>query len=173
MRERGLIRLEEPVTLASGARSREFVDAKAALARGADLELACRALLERLAGIHFDAVGGLTMGADQFAHAIAVLTGCSWFVVRKEPKGRGTNRLVEGAPVGAGWRVLIVEDVVTTGSSIRRAMEVVRDLGATVVAAAVLVDRSDAAARFFADAGIPYVALVTWRDLGIEPVSAG
>src|SRR3989442_5437934 len=92
VRERGLLRLPEPVVLASGELSRDFIDAKAGLARGEDLELACRAIVEAVGAIEWDAIGGLTMGADQFAHVVAVLASKQWFVVRKEPKGRGTNK---------------------------------------------------------------------------------
>ena len=170
VRARGLIRLPEPVVLASGQTSRDFVDGKAALARGADLELAGRAILEAVDGIAFDAVGGLTMGADHLAHAVAILAGADWFVVRKEPKGRGTDKLVEGAIVGPGTRVLLVDDAVTTGGSIRKAHGAITALGARVVAALTLVDRGEVAARFFGAEGVPYFALVTYRDLGIDPV---
>lgn len=170
IRERGLRTLPEPVVLASGELSRDFVDGKAALSRGEDLAEACRALLDGVAGIEFDAVGGLTMGADQFAHVMAVLAGKEWFVVRKEPKNRGTNQLVEGARIGAGTRVLVVDDVVTTGGSIQKAHDVLVELGASVVAAVTLVDRGEVARRFFEEKGIPYFALVTYRDLGIDPV---
>ena len=173
VRARGLLRLPEPVALSSGEMSRDFIDAKAALARGEDLQLACEALLESTGGIEFDAVGGLTMGADQFAHVVAVLAKKEWFVVRKEPKGRGTNKLVEGTPVTAGTRVLLVDDVVTTGGSIQKAYEVIRGLGATVVAAVTLVDRGDVAASFFAEKAIPYFPLVTYRDLDIEAIGGG
>lgn len=159
--------------LASGQLSRDFVDGKAALADGDDLELACRALLEAVDGIDFDAIGGLTMGADQFAHVVAVLAHKRWFVVRKEPKGRGTDKLVEGSQVGEGTRALLVDDVVTTGGSIRRAYEAITNLGATVVGAVTLVDRGDVASRFFADLAVPYIPLVTYRDLRIDPVGDG
>ena len=170
VRERGLVRLPEPVVLASGRTSRDFVDGKAALSRGPDLEIACRAVLEAVEGVTFDAVGGLTMGADHLSHVVAVLGGAEWFVVRKEPKGRGTDKLVEGAAVGPGTRVLLVDDAVTTGGSIRRAHEAIEALGASVVAAVTLVDRGDVAAPFFHAKGIPYTALVSYQDLGIEPV---
>ena len=173
VRERGVLQLPEPVVLASGELSRDFVDGKAALARGEDLQLACEALLEGIGDVDFDAVGGLTMGADQFAHVVAVLAKRQWFVVRKEPKGRGTNKMVEGAPVGAGTRVLHVDDVVTTGGSIRKAHAAITGLGATVLAAATLVDRGEVAGQFFEEYGIPYFPLVTYRDLGIEPVGGG
>jgi orotate phosphoribosyltransferase len=169
---KGYLRLDEPIQLRSGEWSRDFIDAKRALADGADLELACRALVELLAeqGIDFDAVGGLTLGADQFAHGTAIVGRKRWFVVRKEPKGRGTNQLVEGAWLDAGVRVVLVDDVVTTGGSIRQAWSHVADTGARIVAAVTLVDRGDTAATFFADVGVPYLSLLTYRDLGIEPV---
>lgn len=170
VRKRGLLRLDEPIVLRSGQLSRDFVDGKAALSRGPDLEVACRAFLEAVDGIAFDAVGGLTMGADHLAHGLALLSGAEWFVVRKEPKGRGTDKLVEGARVGPGNRVLLVDDAVTTGGSIQKAHDAILALGATVVAAATLVDRGEVAAAFFAERGVPYRAIVTYRDLGIEPV---
>lgn len=170
VRERGLTHLPEPVALASGQLSQHFVDGKAALARGEDLELACRALLEAVGELEFDAVGGLTMGADQFAHVVSVLARREWFVVRKEPKGRGTNKLVEGAQVRPGTRVLLVDDVVTTGGSIRKAYDTVVSLGAEVVAVVALVDRGEVAGEFFRQRGIPYCSLVTYEDLGIAPV---
>ena len=151
IRERGLLRLPEPVVLASGELSRDFI----------------------VGDVEFDAVGGLTMGADQFAHVIAVLAGVQWFVVRKEPKGRGTNKLVEGAKVGEGWKVLLVDDVVTTGGSIQKAHDAIVGLGAIVVAAATLVDRGEVAAQYFREREIPYAPVVTYRDLGIEPVGGG
>jgi orotate phosphoribosyltransferase len=173
VRARGLLRLPEPVTLASGQLSRDFIDGKAALGRGEDLEVACRALLELVDGIDFEAIGGLTMGADQFAHVVAVLAHREWFVVRKEPKGRGTNQLVEGTKIRPNLRALLVDDVVTTGGSIQKAYDSVVGLGAQVVGAVTLVDRGDVAGSFFADKGVPYFPLVTYRDLGIEPIGDG
>lgn len=173
VREKGLLRLGEPVRLASGQMSREFIDGKAALADGEDLEVACRAMLEAVEDIEFDAIGGLTMGADQFAHVVAVLARKQWFVVRKEPKGRGTDKLVEGAKVGEGTRALLVDDVVTTGGSIQKACDEITRLGATVAGAVTLVDRGDVAAAFFRERNVPYVPLVTYHDLGIEPVGGG
>ena len=170
MKDRGHLRLPEPVQLASGDFSRDFVDAKRALQDGADLETACQAMLELVADLDFDAVGGLTLGADQFAHVLAVLARRKWFVVRKAVKGRGTNKRVEGAQIGNGVRVLLVDDVVTTGSSILEAYEVVRELGADVRGAVTLLDRGEAARPKFEALGVPYFPVLTYRDLGIEPV---
>lgn len=130
-------------------------------------------MLEAAGGIEFDAVGGMTLGADQFAHVMAVLARRRWFVVRKAAKGRGTNQRVEGAEVREGVKVLLVDDVVTTGTSILEAYEVVRGLGATVTGALTLLDRGEAARPKFEAAGVPYVPLLTYQDLGIEPVGGG
>lgn len=172
--DKGMIRLDEPVELASGARSRDFVDAKRALARGHDLTLACRAVIQLAdrRGVAFDAVGGMTMGADMFSHGISMLADTEWFVVRKQPKERGTRKQVEGAHLAVGNRVLLVEDTVTTGSSMLAALEAVQATGADVVLATALVDRGDSAADRFAAAGVAYEPLLSYHDLGIEPVVA-
>lgn len=174
VREKGYRYRAEPFRLASGQLSHDFVDGKRALAAGADLRLACRLIgkLAERSGITFDAVGGLTLGADQFSHGVAVVTGCAWFVVRKQAKGRGTNQRIEGAELAPGIRVLLVDDVVTTGGSIRQAYEQVAATGAEVVLATTLVDRGDNVGDFFAERGVRYEPLLTYRDLGIEPVRA-
>ena len=172
--ERALIQFDEPRELSSGELSRDFIDAKAGLSRGSELALACRVIADSVAaaGIEWDAVGGLTLGADQFAHGVVAVLDDDhrWFVVRKQPKGRGTNRLVEGTSLGPGTRVLLVDDIVTTGGSIRQAHRHVLDTGATVVAAVTLVDRSDVASAYFADHTVPDLPVFTYRDLGILAV---
>lgn len=168
---RGLIRLDQPVELSSGARSRFFLDGKKALAAGRDLELACRCMADLAleAGIEFDAVGGLTLGADQFAHGIAIVDDAEWFVVRKQPKGRGTDRYVEGADLD-GKRVLLVDDVITTGGSSLIAAERIAAEGGTVVMATTLVSRSDEPEQRFGETGIRFLPLFTYADLGIPAV---
>lgn len=177
VRERALRTFDEPRELASGELSCDFIDAKAGLARGADLRLSCSVMAGSVAAaeITWDAVGGLTLGADQFAHGIVAVLDDDheWFVVRKQPKGRGTDQLVEGAALGPDTRVLLVDDIVTTGGSIQVAHRRVLDTGASVVAAVTLVDRSDIASRYFADHHVPYLPVFTYRDLGIAPVATG
>lgn len=172
---RGYLRLEEPVRLRSGQWSRDYVDSKRALAQGADLRRAAEALilLADEEGWEFDAVGGPTLGADQFAHAVAVVGDRCWFVVRKREKDRGTRRRVEGAALGPGVRVLLVDDVVTMGGSIVEALEAVQETGAEVAAATALVDRGPATSLVFAERAVPYRPLLTYADLGIEPVGEG
>ena len=122
LKARGYRRLDQPIRLASGAMSSDFIDGKEALAEWRHLRLACEAIVEAVAadGHSFDAVGGLTLGADALAVGIAAVSDCRWFFVRKEPKKRGTRRLIEGAQIGPADTVLLVEDVVTTGGSISR-----------------------------------------------------
>lgn len=169
VRRTGYERRQEPFQLSSGGWSHDYVDGKFAVATGPALRQASQALVD-LMGESFDAVGGPTMGADALAHGVAMVAGCRWFSVRKEPKGHGREAWVEGARLGPGDRVLMVEDVVSTGASLLRAAEKVTDLGATVVAASALVDRSPRVAERFRESGIEWAPLLTWVDLGIEPL---
>ena len=172
VRRLGYVRREEAFQLSSGGWSHDYVDGKRALAGGAELRLAAEAVVATAAerGIGFDAVGGLTMGADPLAHAVAVVSGARWFSVRKETKDHGRQRAVEGSELGNGVSVLLVEDVVTTGRSVLQALDAVEATGATVVLAVTLLDRGDLAARALAGRGVAYAPLATYRDLGIDPV---
>ncbi len=169
VRRTGYERREEPFRLSSGGWSHDYVDGKFAIATGPALRQASEAVVE-LVGDGFDAVGGPTMGADALAVGVALVSGRSWFSVRKEPKGHGRAAWVEGARLGPGDRVVMVEDVVSTGASLLRAAEKVTDLGAVVGAATALLDRSPQVAERFEEAGVPWLPLLTWTDLGIEPL---
>lgn len=170
---KGLRRLPEPVQLASGAMSDVFIDGKLAVSHFDDLEVASRAIVDavRLAGVEFDAVGGPTLGADALTIGIAGVVRCRWFFVRKEPKGRGTNQLVEGSPLGEGDRCLVIEDAITTGGSLLKAVDAVEATGARVVAVATLVDRGDRARPALEARGIAYFPMATYHDLGIDPIA--
>lgn len=173
LREDGHLELEGPVQLASGDWSRHFIDVKRALATGAAAALAARSILELVDehGIAFDSVGGLTMGADLLAHGVAIVRPeVRWFSVRKQAKHRGTARRIEGAELGAGSRVLLVDDVVTRGGSILDALQAVRATGAVVTAALTVVDRGDYGAPAFEAEGVPYFSLTTYHDLALPAV---
>jgi orotate phosphoribosyltransferase len=172
VRSRGYQRREQPFKLASGQLSHDYVDGKYAIDSGKNLELVSRAVVEaatRLAG-GFTAVGGLTMGADALAHGVAMVSGCMWFSVRKEPKPRGREQWIEGGRLSEDDRVVLVDDVVSSGGSILKAYDRVVETGARVVAVVAMVDRGEAATRLFGERKVPYDSLVTYVDLGIEPV---
>lgn len=172
LRERGWVRRAEAFQLSSGDWSHDYVDGKRALAGGRELRVAAEAVIAQAAELAatFDVVGGLTMGADPLAHAIAVLSGSRWFSVRKQAKDHGKGRLIEGAELGPGSAALVLEDVVTTGRSLLQALDAVEATGATIALAVTLLDRGDVAAPALAARGVPYRALTTYRDLGIDPV---
>jgi orotate phosphoribosyltransferase len=121
---------------------------------------------ELTADLHFDAVGGLTLGADPVATAMMHAHGrpMNAFVVRKKGKAHGLQRRIEGPNVD-GKRVLAVEDTSTTGGSVLTAVEALRAAGAHVEAVAVIVDRG--AGDAVRAAGLDYRAAYTLRDLGL------
>lgn len=174
VRERGYTRAAEPFRLSSGGMSQDYVDLRRAVARGDDLRLAAQAVLAHLeaAGVAFDAIGGMTMGADPVAHAAAMLSGTAWFSVRKAEKAHGSRRRIEGAEVGPGVRVVVFEDTVSTGTSLLDALEVVEATGAEVACCCTILDRSRGTGRRFADRGVRYEALLSYADLGIAPLDS-
>lgn len=170
-------RRPEPYTLSSGASSYDYVDAKQILLVnefqaeiGAEM---ARVIAER--GVTYAAVGGLELGAIYVAQALLVYEWAesravsSSFVVRKKAKEHGKGLLIEGPSV-TGQSVIVVDDVVTTGDSIMRAIDAVRDEGGRVDLAVTLVDRGDSASVKLSSAGIEYCPLTTYRDYGMEPV---
>ena len=175
VKSRGYQRRDEPFMLASGQMSRDYIDGKFAVDYGDNLVLVATAVVDLAAaeGIEFEAVGGLTMGADPLAIAVSIVAHKRWFSVRKQRKQRGRNQWVEGTRFerGAGTRVLLVDDVVTTGGSIMQAYERVLDDGGIVTGVIPMVDRGDIAEKVFVDKGIPYVPLITYGELGIDPVN--
>ena len=173
VRAEGLQYHETAIELAAGKMSHYFIDGKRALRAGHDLVTAGEALLELVKDLNvdFDAVGGLTNGADHLAHIVAIQADKEWFFVRKHAKDRGTRKRIEGATLDPSIRVLLVDDVVTSGGSILEALVEIEKTGARIVGAITLVDRDDKAAETFAARGIPYAPLVRYSDLGIPSVS--
>ncbi len=119
IRTRGYEHREEPFRLASGQLSHDYIDGKYAIDTGDRLRVVSQAIADLAAmnGIEFDAVGGLTMGADSIAIGVAMVTGKAWFSVRKEQKQRGREQWIEGTRLTPGTRVLLVDDVISTGGS--------------------------------------------------------
>ncbi|MDG6101326.1 orotate phosphoribosyltransferase [Dactylosporangium aurantiacum] len=158
------------VTLSSGQVADWYVDLRRLTLHHAGAPLVGRVLLDLVADWDFDAVGGLTLGADPVAsamlHAAAARgTGrkLDAFVVRKSDKAHGLQRRIEGPDV-AGRRVLAVEDTSTTGGSVLTAVEALREAGAEVVGVAVIVDRG--AEKAVRAAGLSYRSAFSLADLG-------
>jgi len=164
------------VTLASGREADYYVDMRAVTLSGRAAPLVGRVMLDLVADWHFDAVGGLTMGADPVALAMvhcAALSGAAAgrrpidaFVVRKEAKTHGLGKRVEGPSV-CGRPVLVVEDTSTTGGSPLTAVEALREAGAEVIGVAVVVDRDAGAREAIEAAGLQYRFALGLDALGL------
>ena len=155
------------ITLASGRKSDFYFNLKPTMLDPEGAALLAELSLDALKDDKVDYIGGLEMGAVPIAGAIAQL---SWlkghpiaaFFVRKKPKEHGARLAVEGLAKGeslAGKRIVIVEDVTTTGGSAIKAVDAVKDAGGEVVLVFTMVDRDEGATEAFAEAGIPFRAL--------------
>ena len=160
--------------LASGERSSYYIDCRLTTMSAEGLALVGREGLAaiRAAGWEATAIGGLTLGADPVAYAIAVASFTAGpvidaFTVRKEPKQHGTRRLIEGN-LAAGARAVVVEDVITTGGSALTAIDAVVREEAQVIGVLALVDRQQGGREAVEARGYPVVALTTAHGLGLQ-----
>ncbi len=160
------------VTLASGREADYYVDLRRVTLDGVVAPLVGAVMTDLVADWEFEAVGGLTLGADPVAvamlhHAAHAGGRLDAFVVRKDAKAHGLQRRIEGTAV-AGRRVLVVEDTSTTGGSVMTAVDAVREAGGEVVGVAVIVDRDTGARERIEAAGVPYRYAVGLADLGLS-----
>ena len=144
-----------------------YIDLRRITLQGRSAPLVGRVLRRLTEDWDYDAVGGLTLGADPVAAAVLHASGgvVDAFIVRKAEKQHGMQQLIEGPSV-AGRRVLVVEDVSTTGSSPLTAVQAVRAAGADVAGVALIVDRGGVEA--ITAAGLPCRAAYTLADLGLS-----
>lgn len=160
------------VVLASGKEADYYVDLRRVTLDGAAAPLVGRVMRELVADWAFEAVGGLTLGADPVAvamlHAAAATGGrLDAFVVRKASKAHGLQRQIEGTEV-AGRPVLVVEDTSTTGGSVMQALEAVREAGGLIVGVATIVDRDTGVRERIEAEGLPYRYAFDLADLGLS-----
>ncbi len=160
------------VTLASGRTADYYVDMRRVTLDGAVAPIIGRVMRALVADWDFEAVGGLTLGADPVATAMMHAAAAAGerldaFVVRKQGKTHGLQQRIEGSPVAAR-RVLAVEDTSTTGGSVLTAVEALREAGAEVAGVAVIVDRNTGAKQAVEATGLAYRAAISARDLGLE-----
>lgn len=169
LRERSLQKGD--FVLSSGKRSTYYIDARVTTMSGPGQLLIGRLGLEALDAAEWvpDVVGGLTLGADPVAYAIAHAGARAGrdldaFTVRKEAKGHGTSRRIEGG-FRADAEAVVVEDVVTSGDSALRAIQVVEEAGGRVIGVLTVVDREERGRERIERAGYPLIALFTASEL--------
>jgi orotate phosphoribosyltransferase len=170
LRERAVLRGE--FTLSSGQKSSYYIDGRLVTLDGEGALAVAEAILEKIGDRDVVAVGGLTMGADPIAGAVAAISAQQGrplraFLVRKDVKKHGTQKRIEG-PLRPGDPVVIVEDVVSTGASAIDAAQVVQAMKCPVVAVIALVDREMGGDAMFREAGLNYEPLFTKTDLLAE-----
>ena len=162
--------------LASGRTSNFYFNMKPTMLHPEGAHLIGELMLSAIAGDRADLIGGLEMGAVPIAAAVATVSHAAGrpvaaFFVRKQAKEHGTQSLIEGLMKGdtlSGRRVVIVEDVTTTGGSALRAAEAVTAVGGIVVRVVTVVDRQEGAAEAFAAASLPFSAVLTAEDFRLR-----
>jgi len=160
------------VTLSSGRTSNYYLDCKRVTLSPEGAYLTARLLLEMIRP-EVLAVGGLTLGADPIVSSVAVLShiqgrNLSALIVRKEPKKHGTMSFVEGPSLDKGAKVAVVEDVVTSGASLLRAIECIAAAGYRPVQALTLIDRQEGGKEAIEERGLVLQALFSRDDLNIN-----
>lgn len=159
--------------LVSGRTSSYYCDGKQVTFSGEGLALIADALEREVSDVKFDAIGGMDMGATPIVAALALALHqrgrpMPSFIVRKEAKGHGTRKAIEGVLPKTPVRVLMIDDVVTSGDSILKAIAAVREAGHEVVLAVSILDRDGGGEAALAKVGVPYRPLVTIAELGIS-----
>ncbi len=160
-------------TLASGKKSDYYIDGRLVTLHGEGAYCLARCILHILQDYDVAAVGGMALGADPISGATAAVAASMGipldaFMVRKEPKGHGTGRQVEG-PLPDGAKVAMIEDTVTTGGSTLKAIEAVeRERNASVEAVITMVDRLAGARQAIEKAGYTFHHIFTVEDLGVK-----
>jgi orotate phosphoribosyltransferase len=160
---------DKPFKLVSGRESPFYIDCRPTTHNARGLALIGSIIFELIKDLKVDAIGGLTMGADPIAHAVALtsfLQGkpINAFSVRQQPKGHGTGGLLVG-DITPGGRVVVVEDVITTGGSVLKAVKAAREFGLQVVKVLILVDRQEGGKEAVAREVPEVEAIFTISDL--------
>jgi orotate phosphoribosyltransferase len=148
------------VTLASGRESDFYFDMKPAMLDPEGASLMAELILHELQGVKADAIGGLVMGAVPLVSPVAMKShkfgrSLRGFFIRKEPKDHGTKKLIEGDSI-QGTKVVILDDVTTSGGSAMEAVKAAEDAGAEVTLVLAIVDRGEGAAELYEREGVPF-----------------
>ncbi|GAB6065767.1 orotate phosphoribosyltransferase [Aquifex pyrophilus] len=170
IKKRSLKVADEPVfKLSSGKLSRYYIDLKRITFDPEGAYILGKVMYETLKEFNPDACGGLTLGADPIAYAVSFVSFMDSnpikpFVVRKEPKGHGMKRQIEGL-LNPGERVAVLEDVVTTGSSALKAVKACKEFGLEVIGVFAVVDREEGGRENIEKEGVPLYALFKVSEL--------
>jgi orotate phosphoribosyltransferase len=169
LRDAWMYSSEPTFTLSSGRKSRYYIDCKKVTLNPEGAYLIARLVLDAIGEDAVDAIGGTTLGADPIAVAAALVSyqedrPISAFIVRKEPKLHGTSAYIEGN-LPRGSRVVVVDDVLTSGASTERTIGVLKDAGCEIVKVLALVDRKEGGRDRLTAAGYTVETLFTVEDL--------
>ncbi len=145
LKETGTVKTGEFI-LSSGKKSNFYVDCRKVTLHPQGAKLIGKIILDKIKDLKIDAIGGLTLGADPITSAVVTLGNLPGFIVRKKEKEHGTKQKIEGI-LKPGWKVVIVEDVATTGASALQAIQAAEAAGAKVVKVIAVVDREEGAAE--------------------------
>ncbi|MCF8010426.1 MAG: orotate phosphoribosyltransferase [Clostridiales bacterium] len=161
------------VTLTSGKKSNYYFDGKQVTLYSKGACLLSKIILHKIKEDNVQALGGLTIGADPIVGAVAAMAyplgfDFKTFIVRKEAKEHGKQRNIEGPLVNSGERVVIVEDVITTGGSVLKAVDAVHEAGGNVIKVVPLVDRREGGTENIESLNIEVDPVFTAQDFGIR-----
>lgn len=164
-------------TLVSGKKSTYYMDGKQITLHAKGLRLVSEGLLDLLSDVESDAIGGMSIGADPIVGGVLTVAAerdqsLVGVMVRKDAKGHGTQKYIEG-PLEPGMKVVVIDDVVTTGGSSILACERIQEFGCEVVCVVGIVDRMQGGAANFAEHNLPFRSLLSILDFGIEPPKEG
>lgn len=158
--------------LSSGKKSTYYIDARMITLDAEGSYLVAKIILKMIENVDVDSIGGVSIGADPIVGAVSAIgysvgRPLKAFIIRKEPKKHGMQKWIEG-PLGSSDRVVIVDDVVTTGSSIYKAIEKTREFGCKIVKVISIVDRNSGLEAKLTNEGYIYEPIFYLKDLGIK-----
>jgi len=164
---------EGEIVLSSGKTSPFYIDGRCVTLNAEGAYLTAALMFDILKKEKFEAAGGLTLGADPIVGALAAVSFIKkkpfkTFIIRKTPKAHGRRRQIEGPSLKAGSRVILVDDVATSGKSFVESIEILRQEGFLVDTALCIVDRQEGAAGALAQKNCQLISLFTPQDLGIN-----
>lgn len=161
------------VVLSSGKTSSFYIDGRCITLTAQGAYLTACLILDLLKGQRFEAIGGPTLGADPMVGAIAAVSHIKkkplkTFIIRKIPKSHGTRRQIEGPYLKAGSRLILVDDVATSGKSFLESIDILRNESFQVDTAIAIVDRQEGAREALAQKNCQLISLFTPKDFGIK-----